>query len=105
MSIQSHLEVSKRIIKKLFDFGESQSLDDETEFFPILKVVISATVETCKSEFEKQEMERHLMEYAQQIYKSLWIKHAREVEDDIDEVHEVEEAINYFNKLYQSIEI
>ena len=97
------ITTGKSIIEKLFDYYENEELDDETEFFPILKIVISGTADSFKPGSQKQEIEQELIQYSQQLYASFWILQAEEDERQIDAEYEKMEAIINFNNLYKAI--
>jgi hypothetical protein len=97
------IEISKSIIKRLFEYNETNHLDDEIEFFPFLKIIIGGTLDTCNTSEEQRDVEKQLTEYAIQCYVSSWISQAREDEEEIDEVHEKREALKNFKNIYNNI--
>jgi len=101
--IEQLITTGKSIIEKLFNYYEDEGLDDETEFFPILKIIISGTADSFKLGSQKKEIEQELIQYSQQLYASFWILQAEEDEKQIDAEYEKMEAIINFNNLYKAI--
>ena len=99
----SKIIIGKSIIKRFFDYYEDVGLDDETEFFPILKIIISGVVEALKDDSRSQNIEKELKEYSKQLYVSLWILHAEEDEEEIDVEHERKAAIRQFDEIYKKV--
>lgn len=95
------IEIGQSIIKNFFDYYENNSLDDESEFFPILKIIIWGIIDTCGTSKEKQYLENRLKDYAKQLYVSLWIIHAEEDEEEVDIEYEKKEAIRNFEEIYK----
>jgi len=99
--MEEQIKIGKSIIKKFVDYYEAVELDDETEFLPILKVIISGIVDSLKNRSEKMKIEKQLKEFAKQLYIDLWLAQAKEDEPDIDIEFERKEAIKTFEKLYR----
>ncbi len=97
------IKIGKSIIKKFVDYYKAVELDDETEFFPILKVIISGIVDSLENKSEKMEIEKQLKEFAKQLYIDLWLTYAKEDKPDIDIEFEGKEAIKTFERLYRKI--
>jgi len=100
--IEQQITTGKFIIKKLFDYYEDVGLDDETEFFPILKIIILGTADSFKNGSQKKEIEQELVEYSKQLYVSLWLLHAEEDEEEIDVECEKAQANTNFEKIYMA---
>ena len=99
----SKIIIGKSIIKRFFDYYEDVGLDDETEFFPILKIIISGVVEALKDDSRSQNIEKELKEYSKQLYVSLWILHAEEDKEEIDIEYERKAAIRQFEDIYRKV--
>jgi len=95
--------IGKSIIKKFFDYYEDVSLDDETEFFPILKIIILGIADSFKNSSENVEIEKDLKEFSKELYISLWFLHVEEDEVEIDIEYEREEAISKFEEIYRKV--
>ena len=101
--MQQQIEIGKSIIKRLFEYNETNHLDDKTEFFPVLKIIILGTNDTCKTSEERNEVEKQMKEYAKQRYTALWISQAEDDEEEFDEGNEKREALKNFNKIYKNV--
>ncbi len=101
--MEEQVKIGKSIIKKFVDYYKAVGLDDETEFFPILKVIISGIVDSLENKSEKMEIEKQLKEFAKQLYIDLWLTYAKEDKPDIDIEFEGKEAIKTFERLYRKI--
>jgi len=99
--IEQATTVGKFVVKKFFDYYKDASLDDETEFFPVLKVIISGVADSFENRSQKNEIERELMEYSKQLYVSFWLLQSEENEEHMDAEHEKAEAVSNFEKLYK----
>ena len=99
--IEQQITIGKSIIKKFFDYCGDESLDDETEFFPVLKIIIAGIVESLKKGSQKKVLKKELKEYSKQLYVSFWLFNTEEDEGDIDTECEKAEAICNFEKLYR----
>jgi hypothetical protein len=86
-------EIGKAIIKRFFDYYEDVRLDDETEFFPIFKVIIWGAVDSFKKDSQRRTIEKELKEYSKQLYISLWLLQAEEYEEEIDVEYEQKAAL------------
>jgi len=95
--------IGKSIIKRFFNYYENESLDDENEFFPVLKIIISGIVDAFKNDSRSLIIEKELKEYSKQIYISLWLRHAEEDEEDIDVEYERKAAIRAFEDIYKKV--
>ena len=97
------VEIGKAIIKRFFDYYEDVGLDDETEFFPILKIIIWGAVDNFKNDSQRLNIEKELKEYSKQLYISLWLLHAEEDEEEIDVEYERKGAIRQFENIYRKV--
>jgi len=97
------VEIGKSIIRRFFDYYEDVGLDDETEFFPILKIIIWGVVDSSKNDSRSLDIEKELKEYSKQLYISLWILHAEEDEEEIDIEYERKAAIRQFENIYRKV--
>jgi len=101
-----HLEIGKSIIKRLYEYNKINTLDDETEFFPMLKLMIRGITDTIYDSKEKKNIEEKLKEFSKQLYVSMWLSHAEEdEEDEIDIAYEKKEAIEAFDSIYKNISL
>jgi len=99
--METFLIIGKSVIRKYFDYYEKYSLDDETEFFPALKIIILGIIDASEDDKQKGIIEKQLKEYARELYCKLWIQHANEDEVSPDIEFESKEAIQVFNRIYK----
>jgi hypothetical protein len=97
------VEIGKAIIKRFFDYYEDVRLDDENEFFPILKIIIWGAVDCFKNDPQRRNIEKELKEYSKQLYTSLWLLQAEEYEEEIDVEYEQKAAISQFENIYRKV--
>jgi len=95
--------IGKSIIKRFFDYYEDVSLDDEDEFFPVLKIIILEVAHSFNNKVQAMEVEKELKEYSKQLYISLWLLHAEEDEKKIDIEYERNKAISEFEEIYRKV--
>lgn len=100
---ETAVAIGESIIRRFFDYYEDVGLDDETEFFPILKTIILGIADSFKNSSQKAEIQKELKEYSKQLYISLWLLHAEEDEEEIDVENEREEAIRKFEEIYRKV--
>ncbi|NOX87752.1 MAG: hypothetical protein GXO77_01915 [Calditrichaeota bacterium] len=98
--MEQFLKIGKSIIRKFFDYYEEYHLDNETEFFPVLKLIISGITDACQDNKQKNIIKKQLKIYARELYCQLWIQHAKEDEVSPDIEYEKKEAIKEFNRIY-----
>ena len=91
------------IIKRFFDYYEDVSLDDEDEFFPVLKIIILEVAHSFNNKVQAMEVEKELKEYSKQLYISLWLLHAEEDKEEIDIEYERNKAISEFEEIYRKV--
>ncbi|MFN3481194.1 MAG: hypothetical protein ACK415_12535 [Thermodesulfovibrionales bacterium] len=102
--METHIKIGKRILKKYSEFADDNTLDDEEEYFPVLKIIIDGVLESYNgSAQDKEYIERELVNHVKQLYVDTWLKYAKEDEKDPDIEKETREAIKSFNKLYLTI--
>lgn len=95
--------IGKSIIRRFFDYYENLGLDDETEFFPILKIIIWGVVDSFKNDSQRLSIEKELKEYSKELYISSWLLHAEEDEEEIDVEYERKAAIRQFENIYRKV--
>ena len=99
--MKNHLRIGKSIIGNFFDYTKENHLDDETEFFPAIKVVISGVVEAYQNNKDKKEkIKNELEEYTKEQYINMWIGGVKKSEDSPDIELEKKEAKSVFEKRY-----
>jgi len=99
--METYLKIGKSLLKKYSEFADKNSLDDESEYFPVLKIIIDGVVESYNgSAQDKDYIEKELVDHVKQLYVGTWLKYAREDEKEIDIEEETNDAIKRFNKLY-----
>ena len=90
-----------RPLKKYSDFAHKNTLDDETEYFPILKIIIEGVANSYDgSKSDKDYIEKNLVDFAKQLYIDMWLEYAKEDQDEPDIETETKDAIERFNDLY-----
>jgi hypothetical protein len=97
------VEIGKSIIAKYYDYYEDEGLDDEAEFFPVLKIVIRGTASCIKNDSQRQFIENELKEYSKQLYVDLWLLHAEEDEEEMDGEYERKAAMKEFESIYRQV--
>lgn len=99
--MKTHLKIGKSILKKYSEFADKNTLDDECEYFPALKIIINGTVESYnRSTQDKESIEKELIDFVKQLYVSTWLKYAKEDEKEPNIEEETNDAIERFNELY-----
>ena len=107
--MNSYFNIGEAILKKYFDHNCKNAIDD-TEYIPIVKVIIQGIEESMLSSNEDKkeirEVKNKLKDFNRKLYTELWLKHARENEDedDIDEEKELNSAIYCFDYIYKNEE-
>lgn len=99
------VKLGRSIIDRAFRYYEIQHLDDETEFFPFLKVIILGILDSVEDEIQKKELKDNFKDYARELYVSLWLKHAEEDEEDINPSEEKKAAIKEFERIYRKVKV
>ncbi len=100
--METYIKIGKSIISKLADYTNKVTLDDESEYFPILKIIINGVVETHKDSEEKETIRTELINYAKELYVSSWLRCAKEDEENPNIEKETNDAIKQFNNIYDS---
>lgn len=98
--MDTHIKIGKAILDKYANYAEIEVIDDRTEYFPTVKVIINGIVETLESNKEKENIQSIFVDYVKGKYISLWLKHAAEDEEDPDIDYEKERATEEFDRLY-----
>ena len=96
--MKEYIKIGKSIINKFFIYYNENFLDDETEFFPILKTIINGIVEVSKDENKK--IEKELKLYVKNIYCTEWLSHAKENKEKVDIDLEEKKALETFDEIY-----
>ena len=95
-------KVGQSVIEELFEYTERNSLDDQSEFFPILKTCIKAVAKECQDEEQRVHLEKQLKQYARSQYCNLWLYYAKESEEKVSIEQEKNEANHMFEKFYEN---
>jgi hypothetical protein len=98
--MDTHIKIGISVLDNYSNYAETKFIDDESEYFPTLKVIIQGILETLESTEEKEEIESVLIDHVKQHYISLWIKHTSEDDEDPDIDYEKSRAIDEFERLY-----
>lgn len=99
--METHLKIGKLILQKYSSFADKNRLDDESEYFPALKIVIEGVVESFDGTTQdKESIKKELVDRAKHLYIDSWLKYAKEDEDAPDIEEETIDAIERFNELY-----
>ena len=104
--MENYENIGISILKNFYDYYCEQELDD-AEYIPVVKVIINGIQESMLSldvaEEEIESLKNRLIEFNRELYKDLWIGHAKEDEDseDIDLDSESESASYYFDYIYE----
>jgi uridine kinase len=99
--MKTHLKIGKAIINNFADYAEENFLDDETEYFPAVKIIIEGIVKSYDgSQKDKETLKKALTDPLKQRFIETWIKQAKEEESDPDIEMETGEAIEVFNERY-----
>jgi hypothetical protein len=101
--VETYIKIGKSVLRKLSDYAQKNTLDDEAEYFPFLKIIIEGIANSYDgSKKDKDHISRSLIDFARQLYIDTWLKYAIEDEDERDVEMEKEDAIERFNELYLS---
>lgn len=102
----THLHIGKAILHDYFDFYCEQTLDD-TEYIPVVKIVIDAMVKSMASDrFDMKDIQvvkNSLTEFNCDLYTNRWLIQAKEAENgnSLNEEEESEAAKYYFDYIYE----
>ena len=95
------VKIGKTIIQKFSDYADENPLDDECEYFPVLKIIIDGVVECCDGSSQNREsIKKDLIDFARKCYVEEWLRNAIEDQNELDIVEETNEAIETFNDLF-----
>ena len=101
--METYIKIGKSVLRKLSDYAQEITLDDENEYFPFLKIIIEGVANSYDgSKNDKDRINKSLIDFAKQLYIDTWLKYAIEDEDEPDIEMEKEDAIERFNELYLS---
>lgn len=95
------LQTTKSIMDELFKFTETHTLDDRTEFFPLLRVVLTGAVNSDPE--HQKEIHETVIEYCRDKYVKLWMKQALEntsPDEGLDLQGEINDASKHFRKMW-----
>ncbi|MEK9179697.1 MAG: hypothetical protein AAB893_04490 [Patescibacteria group bacterium] len=99
--METYLKIGKSILKKYSEFADKNTLDDEYEYFPALKIIIDGVVESYSGSTQNKEyIEKELVDCVKQLYVGTWLKYAKEDQKEPDIEKETNDAIERFNELY-----
>jgi len=84
--METYTKIGKAILKKYSDFAHKNTLDDETEYFPVLKIIIEDVANSYDgSKHDKDYIKKDLADFAKQpYYIERWLEYANEDEDEPD---------------------
>ncbi|MBL7174444.1 MAG: hypothetical protein ISS66_01345 [Desulfobacteraceae bacterium] len=104
--MDNYQNIGMSILKNLFDFYCEKKLDDE-EYIPVVKIIIKGIQESMPAsnvpEKEIESLKNRLIEFNRELYKDLWLKHAKEHEnpEQLDLDGELDSAAYYFDYIYE----
>lgn len=98
--METHVEIGKSILNKYSDYAKTEIIDDETEFFPTVKVIIDGVAGTLESTNDKEKIKSILIDHVKQHYVSLWVKNATKDGESPDVDYVKKRASNEFERLY-----
>jgi len=99
---ETYLKVGKSVLRNLFEYYELNSLDDEAEYFPLLKTIITGVIAPLDNPKEKENVKKQLTDFAKDEYIKTWIQNIDEDEDeDEPDINKAtKEAAKYFDNSY-----
>ena len=97
-----YLKIGESVLRELFEYNESALMDDEAEFFPLLKTIINGVIATLDNPTEKGNVKHCLTAFVRDEYIKTWIQNAKDDEDEPDIKQETKEAAKYFDNSYNS---
>src|SRR3990172_3163113 len=99
--METHTKIGKTILKKYSEFANKNTLDDENEYFPVLKIIMEGVTDSWDGSSQyKDYIKKELADFAKQLYIETWLKYAKKDEDEPDIEKETNDAIERFNDLY-----
>ncbi len=99
MDTAEYIKTGQSVINSFFEYYEKTGLDDEKEFFPVLKIIILGIRDCLEDDEAKAAVENDLREYSKKLYSTLWVMNVNE-DDEIDINQEQKEANITFEELY-----
>ena len=99
--MEMYLKIGKTIIQKFSDYADENPLDEESEYFPVLKIIIDGVVECCdESSQNRESIKKDLIDFARKRYVESCLQKVHEYQNEPDIVEETNEAIETFNDLF-----
>ena len=98
--MDTHIKIGKAILDQYAEYAETEVIDDRSEYFPTLKVIIEGIIEAVESTKDKDAVQSILVDHVKQKYVSLWLKHSAEDDEEPDIDYETKRANEVFNNLY-----
>jgi hypothetical protein len=101
---QIYLKIGRSILQRYLDYSTKKTIDD-SEYIPTVRVIIEGITEEMRScGMERpngDELAEKLRTFNRQMYQNVWIKHAREDEEQFDLEKELQAAQYYFDYIYE----
>ena len=101
---QIYLKIGRSILQRYLDYTTKKIIDD-SEYIPTVRVIIEGITEEMRScGMERpngDELAEKLRMFNRQMYQNVWIKHAREDEEQFDLEKELQAAQYYFDYIYE----
>lgn len=101
---QIYLKIGRSILRRYFDYSTKQTIDD-SKYIPTVRVIIEGITEEMKSlglgKPNCDELAKKLKTFNRQMYQNIWIKHAKEDEEQFDLEKESQLAQYYFDYIYE----
>ena len=99
--METYIKIGTTILEKYIAHAHKNSLDDESEYFPVLKIIIRGVVESYNGSDNDRKIIGHtLVEFVKQDYINIWIKNAKKDEDNHDIKEETKDAQKQFKIFY-----
>jgi len=98
--MEKHLDIGKSIIRKFYKYTEENHLDDETQFFPSIKVIITGVIEAYNNKDKKEKIKNELEQYTKEQYIKIWIRQSKRNRESVDVEEVKKEAKSAFEKRY-----
>ncbi len=99
--METYIKIGKAVLKELSEYNKKDSMDDENEYFPIIKVIIAGIVNSYNGpRSDKDRIGNELLDFIKQLYINMWLEYANEEEDEPDIEQETKNAIETFNERY-----
>jgi hypothetical protein len=101
---QIYLKIGRSILQRYLDYSTKKTIDD-SEYIPTVRVIIEGITEEMRScgmgRPNGDELAEKLRTFNRQMYQNVWIKHAREDEEQFDLEKELQAAQYYFDYIYE----